>query len=59
MKYIGVKRPERGSPGSNIGTIWELKEDGKYHCTSHPKRGSLELWQIESDLNKGFIKQIE
>lgn len=52
-KYIGIKKPD--SNGTNIGLIWERKEDGKYYCATHPNR-TLEAWQIKHDLSQNYIR---
>lgn len=56
MKYKGIKKPPGGD---NIGLVWEKKDDGNYHCTSHPGFPILAQWQIDSDLVKGYLKLIE
>jgi hypothetical protein len=59
-KYIGVKNPNIDSPGSNMGLIFVLQEDGMYHCVNPEVKHPFVLTeqQIKHDLNLGYIKAV-
>ena len=57
-KYVGIKHPSTGS--SNFGLVFELKEDGKYHCINWKSNETEFVYtqeQIDHDLKHNYIKE--
>ena len=55
-QFIGVKSLDIN--GQNIGDIWEKKKDNYWYCVNVQKNYILEDWQINHDINLGYLKKM-